>query len=153
MLVLNFFSKGLHICDNSGYVPGIPECAVGFGFIAINQIKYQPFYSSAINNYRFGIYFSYCISSILSILVLTTTLSNSQFISDIAPFILIILFGIGYKINNIYYKLCIKRIYKKLQEKEKVTNLRKTVSNDELKYNPSKLKKKNVYKSVERIST
>jgi len=125
---------------------------VGFGFIAFKHLKYQPYYSAVINNYRFGIYFSYCVFSLFLVLVLATGLSDSQFIADVSPFIVIILFGIGYKINNMYYKMCIKRVYKKLQEKETVSNLRKTLSSDELKFNPTKLQKKNIYKSIERIS-
>jgi len=61
---------------------------------------------------------------------------------------MIILFGIGYKANNIYYNLCLKRIYNRLREKNSNGN---DEENNETK-SASKLMKKNVYKSIERIS-
>jgi len=123
--------------------------AFGFGYIAINHLRYQPFYSSVINNYKFGVYFSYCVFSLLLILVLTTGLSNSPFFTGIAPLIIIMLFGLGYKINNIYYKLCINKVYKRYHEKEELDSMMKT---EELNNKSSKLIKKNIYKSSERIS-
>ncbi len=118
----------------------------GFGLIAIKHLKYQPFYSCMINNYKFGIYFSYCVFSLFLLLVLAGDLSNSQFLSDISPFIIAILFGLGYKINDIYYKFCINRIYKKFHEKEELINI------EELNRSPTKLNKNAIYKSADRIS-
>jgi len=80
-------------------------------------------------------------------------INKNQFVSDASFFILLIVFFVGFQINNIYYKKALKRIYKKFHEKGIVSDLRKSTSVDELKYSPEKLKKKNIYKSVERIST
>jgi len=125
---------------------------IGFGLVAFKQLRHQPFYSIVINNYKFGIYFSYSIFSMILILVISTNLSNSQFFADISPILIIILFGVGYKINNIYHNRCLRRIYKKFHEKETINNLRKSISKNELKYNTGELKKKKIYNSIERIS-
>ncbi|OUM56940.1 hypothetical protein PIROE2DRAFT_18236 [Piromyces sp. E2] len=79
-------------------------------------------------------------------------INNTQFIADIAIILFILTIIAGYFINDYCYGRLLKKIYKKFQEKYIVNELKKSTSIDELKYSPDKLKKKNVYKSIERIT-
>lgn len=140
---------------------GFHDKSVQYFFTAINiiiyiylahfQITHQPFYSKKINNYKFSVYFSIAIFSFFTFLMCLFKINTSSVLALLSPLIIIVSFIIGYKYNAYYYKKILKRIYKKFNEKQLVTDLKKTTSIDELKFSPEKFKKKNVYQSVERI--
>lgn len=127
-------------------------CGV-FSYLAVFQLKNQPYYSIYINNYRFAVYATIAIFQAISFIFHSIDIYKSQVVADIVPVIIIILFIVNFKLNDIYYKSILKRIYKKYYEKQVVSDLRESTSVDELKYSPEKLKKKSVYQSVERITT
>lgn len=126
---------------------------ISFLFLAYNQLKLQPYYSPTINSYKFAMYFALGAFSLYALLISLFDANSNQFLCDFSPFLVLILFGIGYRFNIIYYKSTIKRIYKRFQEKQLITNLKKSTSIDELKLSPERLKNRNVYQSVERITT
>jgi len=64
----------------------------------------------------------------------------------------VIMFIVGYFYNNYYSNIVRRRVFKKLREKKIIHKLKKSLSSDELRFSPEKLEKKDVYKSVERIS-
>jgi len=123
-----------------------------FLYISYLQLINQPYYSSVINNYKFGIYFSIALFSLCTVLLRFLKINTSKVIAIAAPVIPIILFIVGYLFNSFYVKKVLNRIYKKFHEKEMVKGLKSEIEDDELKYNEEKPKKKSVYKSVERIS-
>ena len=75
-------------------------------------------------------------------------INNSRVISIISVVLLFLLFAVGYMINRFYTKRVLVRIYKKFYDKQ-MANESKSDSMD----NEEILKKKDIYKSVERIST
>ncbi|ORX40437.1 hypothetical protein BCR36DRAFT_400866 [Piromyces finnis] len=123
-----------------------------FLYFAYSQLKTQPYYSSTVNNYRFAVYSSIAIFSLYSLLTCLININKTKFIADTSFIIFAIIFVISYKYNEYYYKKSLKRIFKKFNEKKMVSDLRKSTSVDELRYGPTKLQKKDVYKSIERIT-
>lgn len=123
-------------------------------YLSYDQIIHQPYHSKLVNNYKFSIYFSIAIFSLYTMLMCILKINTSEIISGISPLIIILSFLIGYKFNIYYYNKAIKRVYKKLNEKHLVTNLKNATSIDELKYSPERYMKNNnnkLYQSVERI--
>ena len=121
-----------------------------FLYLAIFQLKNQPYYSKSINNYRFAVYSSFSAYMAYGVIIGELNLNSSQIVCDLSP-VLLILFFIGcYFFNNYYYNKRSKRIYKKLYEKHVTENLKNSVSKEGSVNNP--VKTKNIYKSVERIS-
>ena len=123
-----------------------------FLYLAIFQLKNQPYYSKSINNYRFAVYSSFSAYSAYGIIINEVKISSSQFICDVSPVLFILFFTVFYFFNNYYYNRRSKRIYKKLYEKHVTENLKNSVSKEGSVNNPVKTKNKNIYKSVERIS-
>jgi len=120
--------------------------------LAYVQLITQPYYSSVINNYRFAIYSAIGIFSVYTVVLIVLGIAELPIITTISPFVLILLFVIAYKLNSIYYHFALKRIFKKFREKQLVTSLKESVSPEEDEFHPGTLKKRSIYKSVERIS-
>ncbi|KAG4099110.1 hypothetical protein H8356DRAFT_937586 [Neocallimastix lanati (nom. inval.)] len=125
---------------------------LSFFYLFTVQLKYQPYYSIQVNNYRFGAYFTLSIFSLYNLIIIITNINTFQIVCDISPFLIPILFIVGYNYNNYYNKKIVQRIYKKLYEKKLVSNLHKSTSINELKFNPKRLKNNNIYNSLERIT-
>ncbi|KAL6605489.1 hypothetical protein U3516DRAFT_556458 [Neocallimastix sp. 'constans'] len=123
-----------------------------FLFLAYSQLKYQPFYSIQVNNYRFGVYLSLGSLSLYTLVIYILKKNSSQIVADVSIFFLFIIFFIGYYYNNYYFKKSVNRVYKRYTEKVIINNLRKNSSDEELDYNPEKMKKLNAYQSIERIT-
>ena len=119
-----------------------------FLYMAYSHLKSQPFYSPTVNNYKFGIYFSLGVFALYTLLICILKINNSRVIAITSAILVILPFVVGYMMNRFYTKRVLVKIYKKFYEK-KVAN----ESKSDLIFNDENLNKKNIYKSVERIST
>ncbi|ORX45582.1 hypothetical protein BCR36DRAFT_299255, partial [Piromyces finnis] len=124
-----------------------------FFYMAYYQLIKQPYYSSTVNNYKFAVYFSLGLFSFYTFILCILKANSSSIIPYISVVILIFIFIASYCYNQYYKNSIIKRVFKKFKEKNVVHNLRKTLSTDELKFCPDNLEKKDVYKSIERITS
>jgi len=116
--------------------------------MAYSHLKSQPFYSSTVNNYKFGVYFSLGVFGLYTFVMCILRINNSRVISIISVVLLFLLFAVGYMINRFYTKRVLVRIYKKFYDKQMANE-----STSDSMYNDEKMSKKDIYKSVERIST
>jgi len=118
-------------------------------YLSYSQLICQPYYSVLANNYRYAVYFSLGGLGVIGLLTNILGLNTYQIIVDLIPGIFIMLFIIGYTFNRFYYRKVLLDIYKRLNEREV---LEKSISNNELQYNPMNYKNKTKYSSIERIS-